>query len=283
MGKSTLFNRLTGHRKAIVHDISGVTRDRLYGTVDWNGKYFTLIDTGGFVPRSSDVFESAIRSQIAIAMEESNVILFMLDVTTGITDLDMETARILRKADKEVYIVVNKVDNSDRLMEANEFYKLGFKNYFFVSSISGSGTGELLDEVVKQVDNMEEPEERELPGFAIVGQPNVGKSSLVNALIGEERNIVTEVAGTTRDSIHTTYKLFQKEFLLIDTAGIRKKAKVHENIEFYSVIRAIKAIEEADVCMLMIDATLGIESQDLSILRLAERRKKGVVILINKY
>lgn len=282
VGKSTLFNRLIGERQAIIHDTSGVTRDRQYGSSFWNGKTFTVVDTGGFVKHSEDVFEAAIRSQVRIAIEEASVIIFMVDVTTGITDLDEEVANMLRRSDKEVFLAVNKVDNQQRRLDANEFWSLGFENTFFLSSITGSGTGDLLDAVTEGMEDAEEVKS-ELPKFAIVGQPNVGKSSLTNALIGEERNIVTEVAGTTRDSIHTKYSKFNKEFLLIDTAGIRKKAKVHENLEFYSVMRAIKAIEEADVCLLMIDATLGIESQDLSIFRLAQRRNKGIVLLINKW
>ncbi len=282
VGKSTLYNRLIGERQAIIHDTSGVTRDRQYGSSFWNGKTFTVVDTGGFVQHSEDIFETAIRSQVKIAIEEADVIIFMVDVTTGITDLDEEVAGMLRRSDKEVFLAVNKVDNQQRRLDANEFWSLGFENTFFLSSITGSGTGDLLDAVT---DSLEEEEEvmNELPKFAIVGQPNVGKSSLTNALLGAERNIVTEVAGTTRDSIHTKYAKFGKEFLLIDTAGIRKKAKVHENLEFYSVMRAIRAIEEADVCLLMIDATLGIESQDLSIFRLAQRRNKGIVLLINKW
>jgi len=282
VGKSTLYNRLIGERQAIIHDTSGVTRDRQYGSSFWNGKTFTVVDTGGFVQHSEDIFETAIRSQVKIAIEEADVIIFMVDVTTGITDLDEEVAGMLRRSDKEVFLAVNKVDNQQRRLDANEFWSLGFENTFFLSSITGSGTGDLLDAVT---DSLEEEEEvmNEVPKFAIVGQPNVGKSSLTNALLGAERNIVTEVAGTTRDSIHTKYAKFGKEFLLIDTAGIRKKAKVHENLEFYSVMRAIRAIEEADVCLLMIDATLGIESQDLSIFRLAQRRNKGIVLLINKW
>ena len=282
VGKSTFFNRMIGERQAIIDDTSGVTRDRQYGTSDWNGKTFTVVDTGGFVEHSDDVFEAAIRSQVQIAIEEAAVIVFMVDVLTGVTDLDEEIANMLRQTDKPVFLVVNKVDNHTRMMEANEFWSLGFEGTFFLSSLTGSGTGELLDAVAEHIDN-EEPINSELPKFAIVGQPNVGKSSLTNALLGEERNIVTEIAGTTRDSIHTVYKKFEKEFLLIDTAGIRKKAKVHENLEFYSVMRAIQAIEDADICILMIDAQTGLEAQDMSILRLAQRRKKGVVILVNKW
>ncbi len=282
VGKSTLFNRLIGAPKAIVDDISGVTRDRQYGVCTWNGKTFPVVDTGGFVRDSEDVFETAIRSQVKLAVEEAAIIVFMVDVTTGITDLDEQVADLLRRAKKPVFLVVNKVDNGDRMLEANEFWSLGIEDTFFLSSVSGSGTGELLDAITG---NIEEEEEvaSEIPRIAIVGQPNVGKSSLTNALLGEERNIVTDVAGTTRDSIHTKYSKFGKEFMLVDTAGIRKKAKVHEDLEFYSVMRAIRAIEEADVCLLMIDAQTGMESQDMSIFRLAQRRNKGIVILVNKW
>jgi GTP-binding protein len=282
VGKSTLFNRLIGGRQAIVDDTSGVTRDRQYGTSDWNGKTFTVVDTGGFVESSEDIFETAIRSQVKIAIEEAAVIIFLVDVMTGITDLDEDMAKMLRRSDKPVIVVVNKVDNTERYLDANEFYSLGFEETFFISSLTGSGTGDLLDAVTEHI--TEEPIlETDLPKFAIVGQPNVGKSSLVNALLGEERNIVTDIAGTTRDTIHSKYSKFGKEFLLIDTAGIRKKAKVHENLEFYSVMRAIGAIEEADVCILMIDAQTGIEQQDLSIFRLMQKRNKGVVLLVNKW
>ena len=283
VGKSTLYNRLIGGRKAIVDDISGVTRDRQYGMCTWNGKTFNVVDTGGFVQGSDDVFEAAIRSQVEIAIGEAAVIVFMVDVTTGITDLDEEITRMLRRSDKDVVVVVNKADNQDRLLAANEFWSLGFENTFFVSSLAGSGTGEFLDAVTELLPDEDVEEEGQIPRFAIVGQPNVGKSSLLNALVGEERNIVTDIAGTTRDSIHTYYQKFDKEFLLIDTAGIRKKAKVHENLEFYSVLRAIKAIEEADVCLLMIDAQTGVEAQDLSIFELAVKRNKGIVVLVNKW
>ncbi|MGB3545363.1 MAG: ribosome biogenesis GTPase Der [Saprospiraceae bacterium] len=282
VGKSTLFNRLIGERQSIVDDVSGVTRDRTYGSSFWNGKTFNVIDTGGFVRDSTDVFEVAIRSQVEIAIDEANVIVFMVDVTTGLTDLDEQVARMLRKAKKPVFLVVNKVDNHQRQLEANEFYSLGFDRTFFLSSITGSGTGELLDDVAELLEEQEE-EKSDLPRLAIVGQPNAGKSSLVNALLGEERNIVTEVAGTTRDSVDTHYNKFGNEFIIVDTAGMRKKAKVHEDLEFYSVMRAIKAIEECDVCVLVIDASLGVESQDLSIFRLAQKRNKGVVILMNKW
>ena len=277
VGKSTFFNRLIGERKAIIDDISGVTRDRIYGSSDWNGKEFSVIDTGGFVTNSDDVFEAAIREQVLIAMEESDVIVMMCDVTTGITDLDENMANMLRKSEKPVFILVNKVDNGGRMLMANEFWSLGFENTFFVSSITGSGTGEILDAIAEMLPEEDEIPEDNTPKFAIVGQPNVGKSSMTNALLGKERNIVTDIAGTTRDSVHSLYKLFGKEFYLIDTAGIRKKAKVHENLEFYSVMRAIRAIEEADVCILMIDAVLGIEAQDMSIFGLILKRKKGLV------
>lgn len=282
VGKSTLFNRLIGERQAIIDDTSGVTRDRQYGACIWNGKTFTVVDTGGFVRDSDDVFESAIRSQVKIAIDEAGIIIFMVDVTTGTTDLDEQVADMLRRTKKPVFLAVNKVDNHQREIEANEFWGLGFEETHFLSSITGSGTGELLDAVVEHIVEAD-PEPGKLPKFAIVGQPNVGKSSLTNALLGEERNIVTEIAGTTRDSIHTRYNKFGKEFLLIDTAGIRKKAKVHEDLEFYSVMRAINALEEADIVLLMIDAQTGVEAQDQNIFRLAQRRNKGIVILVNKW
>ncbi|MBL7825910.1 MAG: ribosome biogenesis GTPase Der [Saprospiraceae bacterium] len=282
VGKSTLYNRLVGRRDAITDDFSGVTRDRKYGFCEWNGKRFGVVDTGGFVQGSEDIFEAAIRNQVKAAAEEAAVLIFMVDAQTGITDLDDDIAKWLRRVDKPVYLVVNKVDNHASLMDANEFWALGFENTFFVASISGSGTGELLDAITDHIVN--EPQlETELPKFAIVGRPNVGKSSLTNALLGEERNIVTPIAGTTRDPIHTEYNKFGKSFVLIDTAGIRKKTKVEEDLEFYSVMRAIRALEESDVCMLIIDATQGIEGQDLSILSLAQKRHKGVVILVNKW
>ena len=286
VGKSTFFNRMLEQRKAIVDDISGVTRDRQYGVADWNGKNFNVIDTGGFVPNSDDVFETEIRKQVAIAIDEANAIVFMVDAATGITHLDDAMADMLRKSSKPVFLVVNKVDNNERMLAATEFYSLGFDKIFFISSVSGSGTGELLDAVTELIpeENAEEIEkEQALPKFAIIGQPNVGKSSLLNSLIGQERTIVSEIAGTTRDTIHTHYKLFQKEFVLIDTAGIRKKAKVHEDLEFYSVIRAIKAMDEADVCLLLIDAEKGVSAQDVSIFSLATRKGKGIVVLVNKW
>jgi GTP-binding protein len=284
VGKSTLFNRLLEQRKAIVEDTPGVTRDRQYGTADWNGKNFYVIDTGGFVPDSEDVFEREIRKQVEVAVEEASVILFVVDAATGITDLDDAMADVLRRATKPVFLVVNKVDNNQRMLEAAEFYSLGIEKIFFIASISGSGTGDLLDAVTELIEEEPEPEdEKGLPKFAIIGQPNVGKSSLLNALIGEERTIVSDIAGTTRDTIHTRYKLFQKDFILIDTAGIRRKARVHEDLEFYSVIRAIKAMDEADVCLLMLDAEKGIAAQDLSIFSLAARKGKGLVMLVNKW
>ena len=284
VGKSTLFNRLLEQRKAIVEDIPGVTRDRQYGIADWNGKSFYVIDTGGFVPDTEDVFEKEIRKQVSIAMNEASVILFVVDVTTGISELDNTMATMLRRSSKPVFVVVNKVDNNERLLEASEFYSLGFDQMFFISSISGSGTGDLLDAVTELIQSESEiEEEKDLAKFSIIGQPNVGKSSLLNALIGQERTIVSDVAGTTRDTIHTRYKLFQKDFILIDTAGIRRKAKVHEDLEFYSVIRAIKALDEADVCLLLLDAEKGITAQDLTIFSLVARKGKGIVVLVNKW
>ena len=284
VGKSTFFNRLLQERKAIVDDVSGVTRDRQYGVADWNGKSFNLIDTGGFVPDSVDIFETEIRKQVKIALNEANAVVFMCDAATGITDLDESMADVLRRTTKPVFLAVNKVDNHERLLEASEFYALGFEHIFFLSSMTGSGSGELLDAVSGII-----PEEQSdasvdtVPKIAIIGQPNVGKSSLLNALLGEERTIVSEIAGTTRDTIHTRYQLFQKEFILIDTAGIRRKTKVNEDLEFYSVIRAIRAMDEADVCMLLLDATKGITQQDLNIYSLAAKKGKGLVLLVNKW
>ena len=284
VGKSTLFNRLIGERKAIVDDISGVTRDRIYGTSDWNGRTFNVVDTGGFVKSSDDIFEAEIRKQVRVAIAEAAVILFIVDVTTGITDLDQEMAEMLRKSKKKSILVVNKVDNHQRELEATEFYSLGLEPTFFLSAVTGGGSGELLDEVVKHLEVETSGLPEGIPKFAIVGQPNVGKSSMLNALVGEERNIVTDIPGTTRDVIHTHYKKFEKEFYLLDTAGIRKQGKVNEDLEFYSVIRAIKAIEEADVCILMIDATTkGLEHQDLKIFSTAVQKKKGIVLVVNKW
>jgi GTPase len=286
VGKSTFFNRLLEQRKAIVDDISGVTRDRQYGVAEWIGKSFNVIDTGGFVPNSEDIFETEIRKQVKIAIEEANALIFMVDAATGITDLDEAMADLLRRTTKPVFLCVNKVDNSERLLEAAEFYSLGIENVFFISSISGSGTGEILDAVAALIPAEEAEDDGEqvvLPKFAIMGQPNVGKSSLLNALVGQERTIVSDIAGTTRDTIHTHYNMFQKEFVLIDTAGIRKKTKVNEDLEFYSVIRAIKAMDEADVCLLLLDATKGITAQDLNIFGLAAKKGKGLVVLVNKW
>ena len=271
VGKSTLFNRFLEERKAIVDDISGVTRDRQYGVTDWNGKSFNVIDTGGFVPDSSDMFETEIRKQVRIAIDEANAIIFMVDAATGLTDLDDAMADMLRRTTKPVYVTVNKVDNSTRALEGTEFYSMGFEHNFFISSISGSGTGELLDAITadmkeeptravatEDLPEGAEPEEAPaVPKIAIIGQPNAGKSSLLNAMIGQERTIVSEIAGTTRDTIHTHYNMFQKEFMLIDTAGIRRKNKEKDDLEFYSVIRAIKAMDEADVCLLVLDAEKG--------------------------
>lgn len=282
VGKSTLYNRLTETRKAIVDDVSGVTRDRHYGLAEWTDKTFTVIDTGGYVANSEDVFEAAIREQVMIAIEEATVILFLVDVSTGITDLDDSIADILRRSQKPVFVVANKVDNIQRLDDTYIFYSLGLGDIYSISSMTGSGTGELLDEVVKYF-SKDQVEDSKLPKYAIVGRPNVGKSSLINALLGKDRNIVTPVAGTTRDSIHIHYNQYGHEFMLIDTAGLRKKTKVKENIEFYSVMRTIKALEEADVTILMIDAVEGLESQDINIFHLAEKNRKGIVILINKW
>lgn len=283
VGKSTLFNRILGEKKAIIDDISGVTRDRIYGEGIWNGREFSVVDTGGFVQNSDDVFESEIRSQVEIAIEEADVIIFMVDVTTGITDLDSDVANMLRAVSKPVIVVVNKVDNYSRQLEANEFWSLGFERTFFMSSLTGSGSGEVLDEVVEMLPEKESEPKKEIPRLAIIGQPNVGKSSMVNALLGTERNIVTDIAGTTRDSIHTYYNKYGKELFLVDTAGIRKKAKVHEDLEFYSVLRAIRAIDDADVCAIMIDATMGLEAQDMKLFRIVQDRKKGVFIVVNKW
>jgi GTPase len=284
VGKSTFFNRMLEQRKAIVDDVSGVTRDRQYGVCEWNGKAFNVIDTGGFVPESDDIFEKEIRKQVKIAIDEADALIFMVDVATGITTLDEFMANMLRTSVKPVYIVVNKVDNTQRQLDATEFYSLGFDIIFPVSSISGSGTGEILDAITDKISAEEGIiEEVGLPKFSIIGQPNVGKSSLLNALIGEERTIVSNIPGTTRDTIHTHYNQFNKEFILIDTAGIRKKNKEKDDLEFYSIIRAIRAMDEADVCLLVIDAEKGMTAQDVSIFSLASRKGKGIVILVNKW
>ncbi len=283
VGKSTLFNRLIDSREAIVDEVSGVTRDRNYGVSHWNGMDFSVIDTGGYVQNSDDIFEEEINKQVLLAIEEADLILFMVDVTCGIHDLDTSVASLLRRIDKKVLLVVNKVDNGERLMDATEFYNLGLGDYFPLSSMNGSGTGELLDEVVKNLPEEEPGTIPDLPRIAIVGRPNVGKSSLINSLLGEERNIVTPVAGTTRDSIYTRYNKFQHDFLLVDTAGLRKKGKVSEDIEFYSVMRAVRTIESSDICLLLIDATRGIEAQDLNIMSLIQKNNKGMIILVNKW
>jgi len=285
VGKSTLFNRLTGCRDAIVDEQSGVTRDRHYGKVEWNGQEFSVIDTGGYVTNSDDIFEEEIRKQVMLAIEEADLILFLVDVTCGVTDLEEGIADILRRSNKKILLVVNKVDTNDRQYDATVFYGLGLGEYYTVSSVNGSGTGDLLDAILEQFPAKEQiPEKRdELPRITIVGRPNVGKSSLINALTGEERNIVTPLAGTTRDTIDTLYNKYGHLFYLIDTAGLRKKGKVSEDVEFYSVMRAIRAIEESDVCLLMIDATQGIEAQDMNIFRLIQRNRKGMVILVNKW
>lgn len=282
VGKSTFFNRLIQRREAIVDAVSGVTRDRHYGKSDWNGKEFSVIDTGGYVVGSDDIFEKEIDKQVNLAIDESDAIVFMVDVETGITGMDEDVANILRKVDKPVFLVVNKVDNAKREEEALEFYGLGLGDYYSISSINGSGTGELLDDLVKVLPEVSE-EENELPRFAVVGRPNAGKSSFINALIGEERYIVTDIAGTTRDSIDTRYDRFGFEFNLVDTAGIRRKSKVKENLEFYSVMRSVRAIEHCDVCLLLFDTTRGFDGQVENIFWLAARNNKGIVILANKW
>jgi GTP-binding protein len=283
VGKSTLFNRLTKTRSAIVEEMSGVTRDRIYGKSEWNGVEFNVIDTGGYVKGSDDVFESQIRKQVEIAIDEASVIIFVNDVTVGITDLDEAVADILRKTKKPVYVVANKVDNHARANDAYEFFNYGLGDVYNISSINGSGTGDLLDDLVKEFEEKVIKNDDDLPRIAVVGKPNVGKSSFINAITGEERNIVTDISGTTRDSIDTKFNLFGFDFKLIDTAGIRKKSKVHEDVEFYSVIRSIRSIEYADVCIFMIDATEGLQKQDLNIFYVIEKNKKGVVVLVNKW
>lgn len=284
VGKSTLFNRLTETRTAIVEEKSGVTRDRIYGKAEWNGIEFSVVDTGGYVKGSDDIFEGEIAKQVLIAIEEATVILFMVDVTVGITDLDEAVADILRRSNKPIFLVANKVDTPIRIPDAAEFYSMGFGDLVTISANNGSGTGELLDQVVgKFAPDVEEEDEEGIPKIAVVGKPNVGKSSFINAITGEERNIVTPISGTTRDSINTRYKLFGFDFILIDTAGIRKRSKVHEDLEFYSVIRSVKSIEYSDVCVFMIDATEGIQKQDLSIFYVIEKNRKGVVVLVNKW
>lgn len=283
VGKSTFFNRLIQRREAIVDAVSGVTRDRHYGKSDWNGKEFSLIDTGGYVLGSDDVFETEIDKQVELAIDEADAIIFMVDVETGVTGMDEDIAELLRKVNKPVFLVVNKVDNNKRAEDAVEFYTLGLGDYFNIASINGSGTGELLDALVKALPDKENPEEDELPRFAVVGRPNAGKSSFINKLIGKERYIVTDIAGTTRDSIDTKYNRFGFEFNLVDTAGIRRKSKVREDLEFYSVMRSVRAIEHSDVCLLVCDATRGFDGQVQNIFWLAERNRKGIVILVNKW
>ena len=285
VGKSTLFNRLVGMRQAIVDEVAGVTRDRHYGKCDWNGKEFSVVDTGGWTSKSDDVFEDAIRKQVVIAIEEADLILFMVEAATGITDYDEQIADLLRRSGKPVVLCVNKVDSGEKMYDTYQFYSLGLGEVWSISAANGSGTGDLLDEILRILpeDTQAEDDHPELPHIAIVGKPNVGKSSLTNALLGEERNIVTPVAGTTRDSISTRYNKFGHDFMLVDTAGMRRKTKVNEDLEFYSVMRAIRAIEHADVCILMIDATSGIEAQDMSIFNLIIRNRKGCVIVVNKW
>lgn len=284
VGKSTFFNRLVGGRKAIVDDTAGTTRDRHYGKTDWNGKEYSVIDTGGYSVNSDDVFEEEIRKQVVLAIEEADLILFMVEIKTGITDLDMVMADLLRRSKKKVILIVNKVDNYEQIYGSHEFYKFGLGDPFCISSMSGNGTGDLMDAIVAGMpEDARDIEELDLPKITIVGRPNVGKSSLTNALLEQDRNIVTPVAGTTRDSTHTRYNKFGMDFYLVDTAGLRKKAKVSEDLEFYSVMRAIRSIESSDVCILMLDASQGIESQDMSILSLMVKNKKGIVVVVNKW
>lgn len=285
VGKSTLFNRLTESKQAIVKEVSGVTRDRIYGRGEWCGKEFSVIDTGGYVKGSDDIFEGEIRKQVEIAIEEATVIIFVLDVMTGIVDLDEMVANLLRKSKKQVFLAANKVDNTERVGLSSEFWALGLGNVYDISATNGSGTGEILDDIIKEFkdEKTDVDETASLPHFAIVGKPNVGKSSLVNALTGQERNIVTNISGTTRDSINTRYTAYGFDFVLVDTAGIRKKAKVHEDIEYYSVLRSIRSIENSDVCVFMVDAEEGILKQDLNIFYIIEKNSKGVVVLVNKW
>ena len=283
VGKSTFFNRLIQRREAIVDAVSGVTRDRHYGKSDWNGREFSLIDTGGYVVGSDDIFEAEIDKQVELAIDEADAIIFMVNVEDGVTGMDEDVANLLRKVNKPVFLVVNKVDNGKRAQDAVEFYALGLGEYYTIASINGSGTGDLLDAIVEALPEKEEVKEEELPRFAVVGRPNAGKSSFINALIGEDRYIVTDIAGTTRDSIDTKYNRFGFEFNLVDTAGIRRKAKVKEDLEFYSVMRSVRAIEHSDVCLLVVDATRGFDGQVQNIFWLAERNRKGIVILVNKW
>lgn len=284
VGKSTLFNRLIEQRKAIMDDVSGVTRDRHYGYGQWNGLHFTVIDTGGYVANSDDIFEEAIRTQVQLAISEASVILFMVDCETGVTDLDESFAQVLRGTQKPLVIVANKADNHERSFMSAEFYGLGLGEVYPVSSANGSGTGDLLDQVVSHFpeDDNENPEAG-IPRLAILGRPNVGKSSFLNVLLGEERSIVTDIAGTTRDALHSHYKLYGKDFILIDTAGLRKKAKISDNIEFYSTIRSVQALEDSDICIIMLDAQRGLEAQDMNIVHMADKYKKGILILVNKW
>ncbi|MFV0598518.1 MAG: ribosome biogenesis GTPase Der [Bacteroidales bacterium] len=286
VGKSTLFNRLTESRDAIIHEVAGVTRDRHYGKSNWNGKEFSVIDTGGYIMGSDDEFEHEIRKQVVLAIEEADAIMFLVDVKEGLTPMDEDVADLLRKTTKKVILVANKVDNTQRANDHAEFYSLGLGEIYSISSINGSGTGDLLDELVRDFEVEKEEEDNEetnLPKIAVVGRPNVGKSSMINALIGQERNIVTNISGTTRDSLHTRYNLFGFDFLIVDTAGVRKKGKVFEDVEFYSVMRSIRSIESSDVCILMLDASQGLESQDLNLFSLIQRNNKGVVIVVNKW
>ena len=284
VGKSTFFNRLVERRQAIMDDESGVTRDRHYGYAQWSGKHFTVIDTGGYVANSDDVFEEAIRSQVELAIDEASVILFMVDVETGITDLDEAFAQELRGTEKPLYIVANKADNTERSFQSADFYGLGLGEVFAISSASGSGSGDSLDQVVPHFEtNDEEDPDAGIPRLAILGRPNVGKSSFLNVLLGQERSIVTDIAGTTRDALHSHYNLYGKEFILIDTAGLRKKAKISDNIEFYSTMRSVQALQDADICIIMLDAQRGMEAQDMNIVQLAHKNKKGTLILVNKW